>query len=473
MGPESYSKPADRLYRPPRTKPWQVVLPAEVRRPRASTITPRVVIYGFVGIITVGAILLTLPIASQLGQLTHPIDALFTATSATCVTGLAVVDTGTYWSFFGQAVILVLIQVGGFGFMISATLILLATGRRIGLRDRLAVGENMGLDRLGGLVRLVRDIAIFTAITEGCGFAVFYARFAATEPGGHAAWKAAFHSISAFNNAGLDIFGNFRSLTGYVTDPAVVLTTVALIFLGGISFLVLQDVVKNHRFSKLSVDSKIVLTVTGVLLALGTFGILAADFSNPATLGTLSPAQKIMASFFQSVTARTAGFGVVDIGRMATTSLILTIFLMFIGGASGSTSGGIKVNTFGVLVATILSAIRGREHVVVFGRELPDRETHQALAVAFLALGLIGVVVIILSITESFGFLPLVFETVSAFGTVGLSTGITPGLSFAGRIIITVVMFIGRLGPLVVATSLIRRHRLDLYRSPQAHVRIG
>lgn len=471
--PDSYTKPADRVYRPPRTKPWQVVLPTETSRPRVASITPRIVTYGFIGIIAVGAILLTLPAATQTGQAAHPVNAIFTATSATCVTGLAVVDTGDYWSFFGQAVILALMQIGGFGFMTSASFILLATGRRIGLRNRLLVGESMGLERLGGLIRLVRDIAIFTVIAEGCGFAIFYARFAATEAASTAAWKAAFHSISAFNNAGLDLFGGFRSLTGYVSDPAVVLTTAALIFLGGISFLVLEDIVRNRRFRKLSIDSKLVLIVTGVLLLLGTAGILAADFSNPATLGPLPPAQKVMASFFQSVTARTAGFSVVNVGQMATASLILTIFLMFVGGASGSTSGGIKVNTFGVLVATIVSSIRGKEHTSAFGRELANRETNQAVAVTFLALGLIGVVALVLAHTESFSFMQIFFEIVSAFGTVGLSTGITPALSFAGRIIITLVMFIGRVGPLVIATTLVGRQRPELYRSPQAHVRIG
>jgi len=462
----------DRVFRVPVVRPWHIALRA-VRRPRTATWSPLVLVYGFLGVIALGTLLLALPVSSKAGHFTPFVDALFTATSAVCVTGLVVVDTGTYWSLFGQIVILALIQIGGFGFMTSATLLLMALGRRIGLRERLLIRESMGLDKLAGLIRLVKRIAIFSLLAEGVGAVLFLVRFSGEGSLGLALWKSVFHAVSAFNNAGFDIFGNFRSLLDYQQDPLVVLVTAALVLLGGISFLVVADVARARRFARLCLDSKLVLTTSLGLLVVGTIAIMLIEYSNPATLGSLPFPQKLLSAFFQSVTPRTAGFTTVDVGRIADYSLFFTILLMFVGGASGSTAGGIKVNTFGMLVATIWSLLRGREHAGAHGREFASQQVNRALAVVMLSLAFVTVVVFLLTVTEVFSFLSLLFETVSAFGTVGLSTGITPELSLAGRLIVTVTMFAGRLGPLALVLSLIQRQRATTLRYPQENVRIG
>ena len=440
---------------------------------RTGSSLSRTLILGFAGLIVIGGILLMLPISSAAGQATPPVNAFFTSTSAVCVTGLVVVDTGTYWSSFGQGVILALIQIGGFGFMTSATLLMLAFGRRIGLRERLLIGESMGMSRLGGLVRIVRNMAIFTLLAEGIGAAVFFIRFSAENPLRLAIWKSTFHAISAFNNAGFDIFGNFQSLTNYRGDPLVVLSTAALIFLGGISFVVILDVLKTRRLVRLSLDTKLVLVVTVSLLAAGMVVILLTEFIEPTVFGNVSLPQKVLIAFFQSVTARTAGFTLVNMGTLTQYALFFIMFLMFVGGAAGSTAGGMKVNTFGMLAATIWSTIRGREHAGAFGREFNTQQLYRAIAVVMLSLGLVALVGFLLSVHEKTSFINLLFETVSAFGTVGLSTGITPSLSLAGRIIITVTMFLGRLGPLALTLALLQRQKPSQYRYPEEMVRIG
>ena len=362
--------------------------------------------------------------------------------------------------------------------MTSGTLLLLAFGRRVGLREKLLIGESMGLEKLGGLVSLTLGIAIFTILAEGIGALLFFIRFSQDAPTlATAVWQSVFHAVSSFNNCGLDIFGA-ESIVGYRNDPLIVLTTAGLIILGGLSFLVVWDIFRKRSFSRLALDSKLVIAVTIALLALGTVVLLAMEYNNPDTLGPMSIPQKIMNAFFQSVTPRTAGFNVIFIGRMTTYSLFFTIMLMFVGGASGSTAGGVKVNTFGVLLATVWSSLRGREHPEAFGRELRPQQVHRALAVAMLALGLVAVVVLALTISESQSnepkeFIDLLFETVSAFGTVGLSTGITPLLTIAGKFIIIVTMFAGRLGPLTLALSLVQSQKATEYRYPQDQVRIG
>jgi trk system potassium uptake protein TrkH len=466
----------------PRVEPWRVPL-ALVRVPRFQSISVAVLIWGFAAIIGIGAILLMLPISSQTHTWTKFPDALFMATSATCVTGLSVVECGEYFSSFGQAVLLVLMQVGGFGFMASATLLLLAFGRSVGLREKLLVGESMGVERLGGLVSLLLGIAFFSIICEGIGAVLLYIRFS-QEYGspGTALWQSIFHAVSAFNNCGLDILGNRNSMVNFQNDPLVVLTIAGLIILGGLSFLVVWDVFKKRGFRKLSLDSKMVIAMTAALLILGTVVLLAMEYSNPETLGPMKPAGKVLSAFFQSVTPRTAGFSVISIEMMTAYSLFFTIMLMFVGGASGSTAGGVKVNTFGVLLSTVWSSLRGREHAEAFGRELRPQQIHRALAVAMLALGLVGIVTLALTITEAhsttvdgepFQFIQILFETVSAFGTVGLSTGITSALTLAGKFIIIATMFAGRLGPLTLALSLVQAQRTSEYRYPQDQVRIG
>lgn len=464
-------EPRDEKSRVAPGKPWRIPLIA-TERPRGSFST-RTLAYGFAGVIGLGTLLLMLPISSQIREFTSPVNAIFTATSATCVTGLVVVDTGTYWSFFGQTVILVMIQIGGFGFMTGATALLSVLGHRIGLRERLLVSESLSLKGPGGMVRIVRRMFLFTALAEGTGTIIFFLRFAGDYPPLTALWRAVFLSISAFNNAGFDIFGGFRSLSDFRGDALVLLATASLFILGGISFVVVMDIFKVRHWDGLSLNSKLVLTTTAVLLGGGMLIILLVEFSNPTTLGALSLPQKLLNAFFHAATPRTAGFNSLSVSAMRSYTVFFTILLMFIGGASGATAGGVKVNTIGILSATIVSTIRGKENAGAFGREFHIQQIYRALAVVMLSLGLVVSTVFLLGITEKFSFFTLVFEAVSAFGTVGLTTGITPELSVAGRLIITLLMFAGRLGPLTLVLSLLQRQQAGLYRYPRETISIG
>ncbi|MFH0847139.1 MAG: potassium transporter TrkG [Chloroflexota bacterium] len=431
-----------------------------------------VLIYGFAAVIAAGTILLMLPVSSRTGEPTPPVNALFTATSAVCVTGLVVVDTGSYWSPFGQTVLLILFQVGGFGFMTSASIIFMAMGRRIGLRERLFIGQSMGTQSPGGMVRLVRESAKFTLMAEGAGTIFLFLRFLIGGVSfGLALWRALFHAVSAFTNCGMDILGDFKSLADYQKDPVVLLTIAVLFILGGIGYIVVADVFTKRSFGKLLTDSKIVLVTTASLLIFGTIFILWSESSN--TLGVFSLPQKLLISFFQSATPRSAGFTAIDIGKMREASLFLVMFLMFIGGASGSTAGGVKVSTLGVLIAAALNSARGREGPVAFGRQIPPANVYRALALVIFCLGLVSVVVPVLSLTEGFGFVSLLFEAFSALSTVGLTTGITPGLSVAGRLVVALSMFVGRLGPLVFISVITGRQQPIIYHYPKDNIRLG
>jgi len=431
------------------------------------------IVYGFLALILAGTMLLSLPVSNKTGEFTPVLTALFTSTSAVCVTGLVVVDTGTYWSSFGQAIIFSLFQIGGFGFMTSATLLLLAFGHRIGLRERILISESLSLQKLGGVVQLVRKMALFTIIAEGLGALIFFLRFWPELPPLAALWKATFHSVSAFNNAGFDLFGDFRSLIDFQNDPIMLLATALLIVLGGISFIVVANVMTERRFSRFSLDTKIVLVTSATLLALGTIVILATEFANPDTLGVMSYPMRVVNAFFQSATSRTTGFSSFDTGAMANYSLFFIIMLMFIGGAAGSTAGGIKVNSLGLLAATVWSSVTGKQYAGAFGKEFREDQMYRALAILMVSLGLVATTALILSSTEHMGFMRVLFESVSAFGTVGLSTGITPDLSVGGELVIIFAMFAGRLGPLTLVLQLVQRQHAARYRFPEEQVRIG
>jgi trk system potassium uptake protein TrkH len=467
-------KPGDKIFRPIKVRPWHILLNPVIPNTRTPISSSLTVIWGFAGMIIIGALLLMLPIASRTGQFTSPINAFFTATSATCVTGLVVLDTADYWSLFGHIVIITLIQLGGFGFMTSATFFLLAFGRRIGLREKVLIGESIGITRLGGIVKLIWLMAGFTFITEAAGAVCFYIQYSNGNPTDISIWLSVFQSISSFNNAGFDLSGNFQSLSAYQTNPLMLLVTAGLIIIGGIGFLVIVDLFRTKwKLSRLSLDTKLVLSTTGILLLLGTAVILLTEFRNTDTLGNLTLPYQILNAFFQSVTARTAGFNTVNIGSLATYTIFFLVILMFIGGSSGSTAGGVKVNTFGMLSATVLSTIRGKEHAGIFGREFSEQQINRALTVVLLSIGFICVMLLLLTLTEGFKFIDLLFETVSAFGTVGLSRGITPDLSIAGRLIIAITMFVGRLGPFTVALALVQRQQIAKFRYKQENVRIG
>ncbi|MBI4308150.1 MAG: Trk family potassium uptake protein [Chloroflexi bacterium] len=461
-----------RAIRRPRPQPIRIdlrPLRTRVARPRG----PVLLIYGFAGLIVVGTILLMLPISTSAGNAAPFLDALFTATSAVCVTGLVVVNTGTYWSPFGQAVILVLIQVGGLGFMSMSTILLLLIGRRITFQERMRLREALGEHVVGGIVRLLRRIAYTSFAIELAGAALLYIQFSRDFPVLDAVWKSAFHSVSAFNNAGFDILSGNTSFLVYQSNVLMLGTLSVLIILGSISYTVLADFVKTRGMARLTLDSRLVVTINIFLWMLGAVVILLAEFTNESTLGPMPPGLKLVNAAFQSVVPRTPGFSSVDIGALREFTLFFMAALMFIGGASGSTAGGIKVNTLGVLLAAVWSAIRGRDQVEAFGRELPEDVVNRALAVVVLSLGLVFSAILLLSLTEVHAFIRILFEALSAFGTVGLTTGITPLLSPLGRLIIIVLMFAGRLGPLTVALALAEREEARHIRFAQERIKIG
>jgi trk system potassium uptake protein len=465
-------RPGDRFFRVARNEPWRVLIPVEYKK-KSSQPSLRTLIYGFAGMIILGTILLMMPFAAESGQFTSPINAFFTATSSVCVTGLTVVETADYWNTCGEIIIMLLIQFGGFGYMAVTTFFLVALGRKISIREKLLVGESIGLTQPGDVRRLVRNLVIFTLVVEIIGAAILFSQFYSEFPLVEAIWKSIFHAVSAFNNAGFDLMGGLRSLSGYNSNPLILLTIAGLVIIGGLSFLVIQDIFRARKTMHLAIDSKMVLAVSGILLLFGTIVIIATESANPGTLGSLSFPDKILNSFFHTVVSRTAGFYTFDISGMAPYALFFIMLLMFIGGASGSTAGGIKVGTFGIIFATMLSAIRGKEHPGAFGREFMESQIYRALAVVMLSVGLLVIVVFFLTLIEDFEFLPLAFESVSAFGTVGLSTGITPDLSVIGKILITLTMFVGRLGPLTLIFTMVKSQKVTTIGYPKEIIRIG
>ncbi|MDM5249314.1 MULTISPECIES: TrkH family potassium uptake protein [unclassified Lysinibacillus] len=435
---------------------------------------PKILVLGFATIILIGTFLLTLPIATENGQGLSFLDALFTATSATCVTGLVVVDTGDTFSTFGELVILFLIQIGGLGFMTFATLVFLLLGKKISLKERLLLKEAFNNITMAGLVRLVRRILLFTAVIEFIGGLILSIRFSFDMPVGKAIYFGFFHSISNFNNAGFDLMGGFNGLTEYVDDPFIVLTICALITIGGLGFIVINELYEYRETKRLSVHSKIVLTTTLILTVGSTILIFLFEYGNSKTLGPLSEWGKVLGSLYQAVTPRTAGSNTLPIADLTQSTLFLIILLMFIGAGSGSTAGGIKITTFALLVATMWSQIRGKEDVVLFRRRIVNETILKALTVTMCGMMIVILVTFVLSITEQgHNFMMYLFEATSAFGTVGLSMGLTPELSPGGRLVIILTMFAGRLGPLTIAFAIAKRRKSEAFRHPKGNIMIG
>ena len=439
---------------------------------RRITVSPaQTILLGFASIMVVGGVLLSLPVAAADGRPTPFIDALFTATSATAVTGLVVVDTATHWSLFGQLVILTLIQVGGFGYMTTAMLLALLVGRRIGLRERMVLAESYNLYALGGIVRFTKMVILVTLAIEGTGALLLALRWAPEVGLPRGIYWGLFHAVSAFNNAGFDVMGNFASLTRYVTDLPVNLIVTGLIILGGLGFGVLMNLRDGLR--RLTLHSKIVLSTSLGLILIGALGILLFEFANPGTLGPLGWSGRALAAFFQSVTPRTAGFNTVQIGKMHDATLMLLVILMFIGASPGGTGGGIKTTTFMAPLAVILAQLRGYPEATLFKRRLPSVVIYKAVTIALLGLAFVVTMSILLTLTERVAFLPALFEVASGFGTVGLSTGITPSLSTLGKAIIMVTVFTGRVGLLTLAFGLTRRQMVPRFHYPEEPIYVG
>ncbi|MCM3041823.1 TrkH family potassium uptake protein [Paenibacillus motobuensis] len=434
---------------------------------------PQILVLGFAAIILVGALLLMLPISSTIGESLPFVDALFTATSATCVTGLIVVDTGTYYSTFGQVVIMLLIQTGGLGFMTVATLFSLVFKRRISLKDRLLLQEAMNQNTMEGIVRLIRKVLIYSLVIESSAALIYTIRWSFDMPFGRALYFGIFHGVSMFNNAGFDLFGHYQSLTRYVGDPIVNLVTMFLIVSGGLGFIVLSDLVDFRKHRRLSLHSKVVLTMTASLILVGALVIYVFEFTNPSTLSSLSWGKKIWAAFFQSVTPRTAGANTLDLGSLRQATQFFMVILMFIGASPSSTGGGIKTTTFMILIGAVISMIRGRSDLVLFRYRLTQDRIFKAVTLTMLSLFLVIAVSMVLSTTESASFLSILFETTSAFGTVGLTVGLTGKLTVIGKFIISFTMFAGRLGPLTMAYALGPKKGKELYRHPEGKIIIG
>ncbi|TBL71502.1 TrkH family potassium uptake protein [Paenibacillus thalictri] len=449
----------------------------ENARKKAGLTPPQILVIGFAVIILLGAALLSTPAASANGQPLPFLDALFTATSATCVTGLVVVDTGSRFTMFGQIVIITLIQIGGLGFMSMATLVAFALKKRISLKERLILQEAMNQGSMEGIVRLIRKVIMYSLTIELTAAVIFAIRWSFDLSPGKAIYFGIFHAISFFNNAGFDLFGSisgpFSSLTSYVGDPVVNIVSMGLIILGGLGFVVISDLLELRKGRKLSLHSKVVLSATGALIVVGALVIYIFEFTNPKTLGSLSWHGKIWAALFQSVTPRTAGANTLDLGGMRQASQFFIIILMFIGASPGSTGGGIKTTTFTTLVGAMIAMIRGKEDIVFFRQRLGRDRILKAITLTMFALSLVVFVAMVLSTTENHNFLMILYEVTSAFGTVGLTMGLTPDLTHVGKVLIMLMMFIGRLGPLTLAYALGPKAEKELYRYPEGKITIG
>jgi trk system potassium uptake protein TrkH len=446
---------------------------------RRKNFTPvQIIAMGFATIILLGALILSLPISTINRVKTPFIDCVFTSTSAACVTGLITLDTGTYWSYFGKTIILILIQIGGLGFMSFATLLSLIIGKKITLKERLIIRESFNSTSLQGIVKLVRYILVFTFSIELLGALLLSFEFVPEFGIFKGMYYSIFHAISAFCNAGFDLMGGYNSVTAYSDNTLVILTLSSLIIIGGLGFYTWNDIFNYKQTKRLSLQTKLVITVSTGLILFGFIMFIIFEVSNPATLKPMSVKGKLLSALFASVSPRTAGFNSIDLTQMTMASTFLTIVLMFIGGSPGSTAGGIKTSTAGVLFMTIISVINGREDTELFKRKINKETVYKSLAVVVIALGLIFITTILLSITERASGAPFehyLFEATSAFGTVGLTLGLTQKLTVIGKVILAITMYAGRVGPLtlVVAIYIRKSKRGNSIKYPEDKILVG
>lgn len=429
----------------------------------------------FLAAIAVGTAVLMLPACTTPGQTTSLVDALFTATSATCVTGLATLDTETHFTRTGQATILALIQWGGLGNVLFSSAALLLFSRRIGLRDRISLQENLPGFSLAASGRLSRLVLGFFLGCEAVGALLLWLVWGHRFGGLEGVWISVFHSVSAFCNAGFSTFS--ANLAGFPTEPGLNLVIMGLIVVGGLGYLVCGEIylrlLDRSLRRHLSLHTRLVLAVSALLIPLGALGFLFFERDNPGTLGVLGFGDSVLASFFQSVSCRTAGFNTVAMGELREETLQWMMLLMFIGGAPGSAAGGIKVSTFGILMLAAAAQLRGRRDVEVWGRRIPWSRVLQALSLTVVAVLTVMGVTILLNYLEEQPYNEILFETISGLATVGLSTGITPQLGAGSKLLLCLAMFVGRVGPLTLAASLIARRVESPTRYPEGEVVIG
>lgn len=438
----------------------------------------QMILIGFLIIILAGSILLHLPVSSANGKSVNFIDALFTATTATCVTGLVTLPTVTVWSPFGQAVILILIQIGGLGVITIATGIMVMLGKRIGISNRILIQDSFNLNSLSGIIRFIKKVLIGTFIIEGIG-ALFYMTVFIPEFGIKGIWISVFNSVSAFCNAGIDIISE-NSLCDYALNPIINMTTALLIMLGGIGFVVWWDVVriikdkKCRHFRFLTLHSKIALSVTGFLIIVGTALFFIFEYNNPMTMQNYSLVEKMEASFFQSVTTRTAGFATIPQENFTNASAIVSLLLMFIGGSPVGTAGGIKTVTFIVMLMTAISVINNKRTVDVFNRQISEQAIKKAMTVFCTSFAVMTISTLLLSAVSNAEFLDVIYETVSATATVGLTRNFTSSLNTLGKIIIIATMYFGRVGPISLAVAFnIKKGCKNIIENPVEEISVG
>lgn len=441
-------------------------------------LTPtKIIVLTFAGIILLGTFLLTMPFASRSGDSCGFRPALFTATSATCVTGLVMFDTWTQWSGFGQAVILCLIEVGGLGFMSAASLVFFLFHRKVGLRQKMLMAQALSVEEMSSVVRIQKWVLLGSLSIQLVGAVVLFLHFLPDYGFRQALVWGVFHAISAFCNAGFDIVGKLgpgQSMILFNHDPVVCITLMALIVIGGLGFLVWEDVATHRKFKKYSVYTKLVLITSAVLILGGAILIGLLEWNNPGTLGDMPVWQKILNAFFQSVTVRTAGFTSVDQAALTDAGKAVSIILMLVGGASGSTAGGIKMVTCVVLVLFILNRARGRNTVNVFRRNIPDKKIMDAVTITAIVVFLAFCGAVFVSATSGVGFLDSLFETVSALATVGLSAGVTESLSIPAQYLIIVFMYFGRVGVLTISLGFLMGNSAeDRFRYADTNLLIG
>ena len=431
----------------------------------------QIIIWGFLAIILIGALLLMLPVSSKAGIITPFNEALFTSTSAVCVTGLVVQDTATYWSWFGQGIILVLIQIGGLGVITIAVSFALLSGRKISLMQRSVMQEAISAPKVGGIVRLTGFILKSTFLVEFTAAFIMMPVFV-KDFGAKGIWMAIFHSISAFCNAGFDLMGTenvkYASLTSYISHPLINITIMLLIIIGGIGFLTWEDILKNkYRIKNYRMQSKVILTTSLLLILFPAFFFFFRDFAD------MPMQERIFSSLFQAVTPRTAGFNTADLTMMTEDGLGIVIALMLVGGSPGSTAGGMKTTTLAVLIANTLACFRRKEDAQMFGRRIENSTVKNAATIFMMYIVLFFGGAIVISAVEDLSFSTCLFETASAIGTVGLTLGITPGLGVISQIILMILMFLGRVGGLTLIYAALSGSGKKISKLPQEKMTVG
>lgn len=437
-----------------------------------------IIVVSFLCVAIIGILLLSLPCMTTDGQGLGFSDAAFMAVSGSCIIGLSVIDVSTELTFWGQLVLLGLIQTGGVGFMTLATSVFAALGIRMGFSYRNIMKESLNHNTYYDIFSLTLTVVRYTFLIEGIGAVLLALRFVPLFGLTRGLWYSIFHAVSAFNNAGFDLFGN--SLESFVGDWYVNAVFMFLIIIGGMGFVVILELITQWRrkeepfeFVRFSLHTKVVLIITALLLGVGTIAYLVIEFNNPATLGPLPLDEKLLAAMFQSVTSRTAGFSTIVLGNMQDSSILIMMFLMFVGGSPGSTSGGIKTTTFGIVLLAVYAVVRGREELVVLGRRISVPTILKSLAVIVVSMMLILTSLISLSLVENTSLLQLAFEVISAFSTTGASIGATTQLSIIGKFILMLTMFLGRIGPLTIMLALTVKSKKSKLQYPEGQIMIG